>query len=60
MGFGEVEPGTPAWGDGEFRPGGGRSVLKGLWGGRFRHTGLGGRGVLPGGWSECTAWPVGR
>ena len=57
---GEVESGTPAWGDGESRPGGGRSVLQGLWGCRFGHTSLGGRGVLPRGWSECIAGPVGR
>ena len=57
---GEVESGTPAWGDGESCPGGGRSVLQGLWGCRFGHTSLGGRGVLPRGWSECIAGPVGR
>ena len=59
-GCGEVEPGTPAGGDGESCLGGGQSVLKGLWGGRFGHTGLEGQGVLPRGWSECPAGPVGR
>ena len=29
---GDVEPGTPAWGDGESCPGGGRSASLGLWG----------------------------
>ena len=57
---GEEESGTPAWGDGESCPGGGRSVLQGLWGCRFGHTSLGGRGVPPRGWSECIAGPVGR
>ena len=52
---GEVDSGTPAWGDGEFCPGGGRSVLQGLWGRRTRHTGLGGWGVQPRGWSEFPA-----
>ena len=56
---GDVEPGTPAWGDGESCPGGGRSVLLGLWGGRFGHTAPGGRGVLLRGSSECPAGPVG-
>ena len=56
---GEVDSGTPAWGDGECCPGVGRSVLLGLWGGRFGHTAPGGRGVLPRGWSECPAGPVG-
>ena len=50
---GDVEPGTPAWGDGESRPGAGRSVLQGLCGRRTRHTSLGGWGVPPRGWSEC-------
>ena len=52
---GDVEPGTPAWGDGESCPGGGRSVLQGLWGRRTEHTGLGGWGVQPRGWSEFPA-----
>ena len=52
---GDVEPGTPAWGDGESCPGGGRSVLQGLWGRRTGHTGLGGWGVQPRGWSEFPA-----
>ena len=39
---GEVDSGTPAWGDGEFCQGGGRSVLQGLWGRRTGNTGLGG------------------
>ena len=56
---GEVDLGTPAWGDGESCPGGGRSVLQGLWGGRTGRTSLGGWGVLPRGWSECPAGPVG-
>ena len=30
---GEVDLGTPAWGDGESCPGAGRSVLQGTWGG---------------------------
>ena len=29
---GDVLPGAPAWGDGEFTPGGGRGILQGLWG----------------------------
>ena len=41
---GDVEPGTPAWGDGESSPGGGRSALPGLWGRRTGPTGLGGTG----------------
>ena len=57
---GEVDSGTPAFGDGELCPGGGRSVLQGLWGRRTGHTGLGGWGVQPRGWSECIAGPVGR
>ena len=56
---GGVEPGTPAWGDGESCPGGGRSVLQGLWGRRTGHTGLGGWGVQPRGWSEFPAGPAG-
>ena len=56
---GDVEPGTPAWGDGESSPGGGRSVLQGLWGRRTGHTGLGGWGVQPRGWSEFPAGPAG-
>ena len=42
-------PGTPAWGDGESRPGGGpcsRRVLGGQQSPRPGHTGLGGRRVL--------------
>ena len=45
--YGGVEPGTPAWGDGESSSGGGRSFLQGLWGWTTGLTGLGGRGVLP-------------
>ena len=56
---GDGQPGTPAWGDGESCPGGGRSVLQGLWGRRTGYTGLGGWGVLPRGWSERPAGPVG-
>ena len=56
---GEVDSGTPARGDGESCPGVGRSVLLGLWGGRCGHTAPGGRGLLPRGWLECPAGPVG-
>ena len=56
---GDVEPGTPAWGDGESCPGGGRSFLQGLRGRRTGHTGLGGWGVLSRGWSEFPAGPAG-
>ena len=56
---GDVEPGTPARGDGESCLGVGRSVLQGLWGGRTGHTGLGGWGDLPRGWSECPAGVAG-
>ena len=56
---GDVEPGTPAWGDGESCPGGGRSVLQGLWGRRTGHIGLGGWGVQPRGWSGFPAGPAG-
>ena len=56
---GDVEPGTPAWGDGESCPGGGRSVVQGLWGRRTGHTGVGGWGVQPRGWSEFPAGPAG-
>ena len=56
---GDGQPGTPAWGDGESCPGGGRSVLQGLWGRRTGHTGLGGRGVQPKGWSEFPAGSAG-
>ena len=56
---GDVEPGALAWGDGESCPGGGRSVLQGLWGRRTGHTGLGGWGVQPRGWSEFPAGPAG-
>ena len=56
---GDVEPGTPLWGDGESSPGGGRSFLQGLRGWTTGPTGLGGRGVLPRGWSERPAGPVG-
>ena len=56
---GDVEPGTPAWGDGESRPGGGRSFLQGLRGWTTGPTGRRGRGVLPRGWSERPAGPVG-
>ena len=56
---GEVDSGTPALGDGELCPGGGRSVLQGLWGRRTGHTGLGGWGVQPRGWSEFPAGAAG-
>ena len=56
---GDGQPGPPAWGDGESCPGGGRSVLQGLWGRRTGHTGLGGWGVQPRGWSEFPAGPAG-
>ena len=56
---GDVQPGTPAWGDGESSPGGGRSVLPGLWGRRTGHTGLEGWGVQPRGWSEFPAGSAG-
>ena len=56
---GDVEPGTPAWGDGELCPGGGRSFLQGLQGRTTGHTGLGGWGVQPRGWSEFPAGLVG-
>ena len=56
---GDVEPGEPACGDGESCPGGRRSVLQGLWGRRTEHTGLGGWGVQPRGWSEFPAGPAG-
>ena len=56
---GDGHPGAPVWGDGESCPGGGRSVLQGLWGRRTGHTGLGGWGVQPRGWSEFPAGPVG-
>ena len=56
---GDGQPGTPAWGDGESCPGGGQSVLQGLWGRRTGHTALGGWGVPPRGWSEFPAGPVG-
>ena len=56
---GDVEPGTTAWGDGESSLGGGRSFVQGLRGWTTGPTGLGGWGVLPKGWSECPAGPVG-
>ena len=56
---GDGQPGPPAWGDGESCPGGGRSILQGLWGRRTGHTGLGGWGAQPRGWSEFPAGPVG-
>ena len=56
---GDVEPGTPAWGDGESSPMGGQSFLQGLRGWTTGPTGLGGRGVLPRGWWERPAGPVG-
>ena len=59
MACGDGQPGPPAWGDGESCPGGGRSVLQGLWGRRTGHTGLGGWGVQPRGWSEFPAGPAG-
>ena len=52
------QPGPPAWGDRESCPGGGRSVLQGLWGRRTGHTGLGGWGFQPRGWSEFPAGPA--
>ena len=55
----DVEPGTLAWGDGEYSPGGGRSFLQGLRGWTTGPTSLGGWGVLPRGWSERLAGPVG-
>ena len=57
---GDVEPGTPAWGDGESCPGGGRSFLQGLRGWTTGPTGLRGWGVLPRGWLECPVGTVGR
>ena len=56
---GDGQPGPPAEGDGESCPGGGRSVLQGLWGRTNGHTGLGGWGVQPRGWSETPARPMG-
>ena len=56
---GDGQPGPLAWGDGESCPGGGRSVLQGLWERRTGHTGLGGWGVQPRGWSEFPAGPAG-
>ena len=60
---GDVEPGTPAWGDGESCPGGGPSLLPGQWGAIFlREPGApawGGRGVQPKGCSEPRARPTG-
>ena len=53
------QPGPPAWGNAESCPEGGRSVLQGLCGRRTGHTGLGGREVLPRGWSEFPAGPAG-
>ena len=58
-GCGDVEPGTPAWGDGESRPRGGRSFLHGLRGWTTGPTGIGERGVLPRGWPEFPAGPAG-
>ena len=46
-------------GDGESSPGGGRSFLQGLRGWTTGRTGLGGRGILPRGWSEFPAGPAG-
>ena len=61
---GEVEPGPPAWGDGESCPVGGRSLLQGPWGGVFfgepGPPAWGGRGVQPTGWSEPPSRPMGR
>ena len=57
--FGDVEPGTPAWGDGESSPRGGRSVLQSLWGWTTGRTGLGRWEVLPRGWSEFPTGPAG-
>ena len=56
---GDGQPGPPAWGDGESCPRGGRGVLQGLLGRRTGHTGLGGWGVQPRGWSEFPAGPAG-
>ena len=56
---GGVELGTPAWGDGESCPGGGRSFPQSLRAWTTGPTGLGGWGVLPRGWSERPAGPVG-
>ena len=56
---GEVYSGTPPRGDGESCPGGGRSVLQGLWGRRTGQIDLGGWGVPPRGWSELPAGPAG-
>ena len=50
-------------GDGESSPGGGRSTLRGPWGGIiFEEPGTlawGGRGVQPRGWSEYASGPLG-
>ena len=56
---GDVEPGTPARGEGESSPRGGRSFLQGLRGWKTGPTGLGGWGVLPRGCSESRARPMG-
>ena len=56
---GGVGPGTPAWGDGESSPAGGRSFPQGLRGWTTGHTGLGGWAVQPRGWSERSAGPPG-
>ena len=56
---GDVELGTPAWGDGESRPGGGRSFLQGLRGWTTGPTGLGGWGIPPRGWLGFPAGPAG-
>ena len=56
---GDVLPGAPAWGDGESCPGGGRSVLQGLWGCTTVRTGLGGCRVHPSGWSGHPSGPMG-
>ena len=46
-------------GDGESCPGARRNVLQGPWGRRTGHTGLGGWGVQPRGWSEFPAGTAG-
>ena len=59
---GDVQPGTPVWGDGESCPGAGRSFLQGVRGWTTGRTGLGdgescpgaGRSVLQGLWGHGT------
>ena len=55
-------PGTPAWGDGESCPGGGRCLRRACGGQRLPRPGhmiLGGHGVLPGRWSVLKVGPPG-